>query len=62
MRREDEIRLIAYALWVRDGKRYWKAIEHWLRAEVIWEQNQKILDQLGRSDEELDKVSLAAIR
>jgi len=43
MGREDEIRMIAYALWVQDGHRRGKALEHWLRAEYIWEQNQKII-------------------
>jgi hypothetical protein len=46
MRREDEIRNIAYALWVQDGYNKWKALEHWLRAEAIWEHNRK--DKSGR--------------
>ncbi len=37
MVREEEIRLIAYSLWVREGYPHGRAIEHWLRAEAIWE-------------------------
>jgi hypothetical protein len=41
MEREDErmseIRLIAYSLWVRDGYRHGRAVEHWLKAEAIWQ-------------------------
>jgi hypothetical protein len=41
MGREEEIRMIAYSLWVQDGFRRGKAIEHWLKAEAIWEQFHK---------------------
>jgi hypothetical protein len=37
MEREEEIRLIAYSLWVRDGYPHGRAVEHWLKAEAIWE-------------------------
>ena len=43
MAREDEIRVISYALWVREGRRYGSAIKRWLEAEAIWEQNQKLI-------------------
>jgi hypothetical protein len=41
MVREDEIRIIAYALWVQDGCNHKNAVKHWLQAETIWEQNRK---------------------
>jgi len=41
MGREDEIRIIAYALWVQDGYNHKHAIQHWLRAEAIWEKNRQ---------------------
>jgi len=37
MNKEEEIRLIAYSLWVRDGYPHGRAVEHWLKAESIWE-------------------------
>ena len=41
MTREDEIRLIAYNLWEEEGCVNGQDCEHWYRAEVIWEQQQK---------------------
>jgi Protein of unknown function (DUF2934) len=41
MGREDEIRIIAYSMWEQQGCRDGHDCEHWLKAEVIWEQNQK---------------------
>ncbi len=46
MGREEEIRIIAYALWVRDGYKRQSAIKHWLEAEAIWEQNHKMMEIL----------------
>ena len=41
MVREDEIRLIAYRIWEEEGCRDGYDCEHWLKAEVIWEEKQK---------------------
>jgi hypothetical protein len=41
MGREDEIRIIAYSMWEQEGCRDGHDCEHWLKAEMIWEQNQK---------------------
>jgi len=41
MSRPEEIRIIAYALWVQDGCNHYDAIKHWLNAEVIWKQNRQ---------------------
>ena len=38
MAREDEIRLIAYNIWQEEGCCDGQDVDHWLRAEVIWEQ------------------------
>ena len=40
MGREDEIRLIAYSIWEQEGRCDGRDCEHWLKAEVIWEENQ----------------------
>ena len=42
MPREDEIRVIAYNIWQEEGCVHGKDCEHWLQAEVIWEEKQKI--------------------
>jgi hypothetical protein len=39
--REEEIRLIAYAIWQREGCPHGKDCDHWLQAEVVWEVQHK---------------------
>jgi len=41
MGREEEIKLIAYRIWEEEGCIDGRDCEHWLRAEAIWELNQK---------------------
>jgi hypothetical protein len=41
MGREDEIRIIAYLIWEEEGCCDGHDCEHWLKAEVIWEEKQK---------------------
>ena len=41
MGREDEIRLLAYQIWVDKGSCHGYDIEHWIKAELIWEGQQK---------------------
>ena len=40
MPREDEIRIIAYNIWQEDDCCDGRDVEHWLRAEVIWQDQQ----------------------
>lgn len=41
MGREDEIRVLAYEIWQQEGCCNGNDVEHWLRAEVIWEEKQQ---------------------
>jgi len=41
MGREDEIRVIAYSIWEEEGFCDGHDCEHWLKAEVVWEEKQK---------------------
>ncbi len=41
MAREDEVRLIAYSIWEGEGCPDGCDCEHWYRAEIIWEEQQK---------------------
>lgn len=41
MAREDEIKLIAYNLWEEEDCPDNKECEHWYRAELIWQEQQK---------------------
>jgi hypothetical protein len=50
MDREEEVRLIAYSLWVRHGCPRDSAVKRWLQAEVIREQYQKTIHNPGPPD------------
>jgi hypothetical protein len=41
MRRDEEINIIAYRIWEEEGYSHGSDVEHWLKAEVIWEETQK---------------------
>ena len=41
MGREDEIRVIAYRIWEEEGCCNGRDAEHWFRAVIIWEEDQK---------------------
>jgi hypothetical protein len=41
MKKDDEIRLIAYSIWEQEGCLDGRDCAHWFRAEAIWEQRQK---------------------
>jgi hypothetical protein len=41
MGREDEIRLIAYSIWEEYGYCEGRDLEHWLKAETIWEEQNR---------------------
>lgn len=64
MERENEIRMIAYGLWAQEGFNHWEAIEHWLRAEKIWERLQKDLGTpltpADEVEEEREKAAVAS--
>lgn len=38
--REEEIRLIAYQIWEEEGRPHGRDLEHWRKAEAIWEEQQ----------------------
>jgi hypothetical protein len=40
MAREDEIRIIAYDMWQREGCLDGYDCDHWFKAEEIWEEQQ----------------------
>ncbi len=41
MGREDDIRLIAYSIWEKEGCPNGHDCEHWIEAEAIWEKERK---------------------
>ena len=57
MGREDEIRLIAYEIWEEEGCIDGRDCEHWFRAEVVWEQQQKQQAVAKSTDTESKKAA-----
>lgn len=41
MERDEEIREIAYRIWQQEGFPAGCEVKHWLRAEVLWEQEHR---------------------
>ncbi len=41
MGRNEEIRLMAYYIWLEERCCHGYDLDHWLKAEAIWEQQQK---------------------
>jgi hypothetical protein len=41
MNREDGIRIIAYHIWEKEGCGHGSDVEQWLKAEVIWQEQNK---------------------
>ena len=40
MHRENEVSLIAYQIWEQDGHPGGHALEHWFKAEAVWQKRQ----------------------
>jgi hypothetical protein len=48
MGREEEIKVIAYHIWEEESCCHGRDVEHWLKAEVVWEEKQK--NEAGSKD------------
>ena len=68
MKREEEIQLIAYSIWEQEGCCNGSDVEHWLRAEAIWEEkrekeheiaSKKIRENSGQSMKHVKKNRVA---
>jgi hypothetical protein len=50
VKKDDEIRLIAYSIWEQEGCLEGRDCAHWFRAEAIWEQQQKPTAKIKNQD------------
>lgn len=55
MGREDEIRLIAYAIWEEESCPDGRDCEHWLTAETLWEKRENARKADGGSADSAPK-------
>jgi hypothetical protein len=56
MGREDEIRLIAYNIWQDEGCVDGYDCDHWIKAEALWEEEQKPRSGSGAIKTELKQT------
>jgi hypothetical protein len=47
MYHDEEIRLIAYRIWEEEGHPQGLDLEHWFKAEAIWEERQGQIEHLA---------------
>ncbi len=51
MNREDRVRLIAYHIWEEEGHPQGHDLDHWLRAEAIWQEEEDFEEHMARDVE-----------
>ncbi len=47
MSHADEVRVIAYRIWEEEGHPEGRALDHWLKAEVLWDERQEFAEHLA---------------
>jgi len=47
MNHDEEVRLIAYRIWEEEGRPDGRDLEHWLKAEAIWQERQDLLEHVA---------------
>lgn len=60
MYHDDEVRLIAYRIWEEEGQPDGRDLEHWLKAEAIWQERQAQIEHVA--EDVFSRTDLAAPR
>ena len=58
MYHDEEMRLIAYRIWEEEGRPEGRDLEHWFKAEAIWQERQGQIEHLA--EDVFSRVDLAA--
>lgn len=48
MYHDDEIKSIAYRIWEEEGRPDGRDLDHWLKAEAVWNEQQDFLDHVAK--------------
>ena len=48
MRNDDEVRAIAYHIWEEEGRPSGRDLDHWLKAEAIWNEREEPAEFIAR--------------
>ena len=51
MHHEDRVRTIAYRIWEEEGRPDGRALDHWLKAEILWDDEQEFEEHLAKDVE-----------
>jgi hypothetical protein len=51
MYQDDEVREIAYRIWEEEGRPSGRDLDHWLKAEVIWNERQEFAEHVAKDVE-----------
>jgi Protein of unknown function (DUF2934) len=51
MQRDDAVRSIAYRIWEDEGRPEGRALDHWLKAEGLWDEEQEFEEHLAKDVE-----------
>ncbi len=47
MQHDDEVRQIASKMWEEEGRPDGRALDHWLKAEVLWDERQEFAEHMA---------------
>ena len=47
MHHDEEVRLIAYRIWEEEGRPDGRALDHWLKAEILWDERQEFAEHVA---------------
>jgi hypothetical protein len=51
MDHDDKVRVIAYRLWEQEGRPDGRALDHWPKAEALWDDEQQFEEHLAKDVE-----------
>jgi hypothetical protein len=51
MHHEDKVRTIAYRIWEEEGRPIGRALDHWLKAETLRDEEQEFEEHLAKDVE-----------
>jgi hypothetical protein len=51
VQKDDAVRQIAYRIWEEEGRPEERALDHWLKAEALWDDEQEFEEHLAKDVE-----------
>jgi len=51
MHHDEAVKVIAYRIWEEEGRPEGRALDHWLKAEALWDDEQEFEEHLAKDVE-----------